>query len=257
MISFYSLDTIITSLRRMIYHKLILFIMFLSIPALYPQECNSTLMINNEERLAVQIGGSVQWGKCLKFRLTPGKYELYLRRNINDWRLLSLDTLLITKCDSIYFFTNQERFNFYLSTVPADARVYRGEEFLGYTPLFIPGNTNGLLLTKSGYKEKYITDSTLQTGGIILLSKEDWKTEKKSFLDSKLLYILSGGIIILGSASAYTKLRADNFFEQYQAFGYEKDLRQTRKYDLISGISFGLLQLNLAYLVYNFLISDD
>jgi hypothetical protein len=60
-------------------------------------------------------------------------------------------------------------------------------------------------------------------------------------------------IVVLGGITAYYKIKADKRFDDYQATGDGALLNETRKYDLISGISFAALQVNFGFLIYYFL----
>jgi hypothetical protein len=74
-----------------------------------------------------------------------------------------------------------------------------------------------------------------------------------SFLNSNLFKILIGTAVILGGTSAYYKHLADENFDDYNLSGKKSYLDNTHKYDLISGIAFGALQINFGILVYYFL----
>ncbi len=60
---------------------------------------------------------------------------------------------------------------------------------------------------------------------------------------------------MLVGISTYFKLKADKKFDAYTITGEQTLLDQTFKYDLISGILFTALQINLGTLIY-FLFSD-
>lgn len=78
--------------------------------------------------------------------------------------------------------------------------------------------------------------------------------KKEKFIDSNLFKILTGTAIILGGISAYYKIKADKFFDEYLSFRDEEKLEQTRKYDLISGISLTAFQINFGYILLRFLM---
>ena len=75
----------------------------------------------------------------------------------------------------------------------------------------------------------------------------------KSFYEKGLFKYLIGGLVVLGGTTAYFKLEADKKFEEYQLTGSNNLLDETRRYDLISGITFGALQINFGILLYYFL----
>ena len=75
----------------------------------------------------------------------------------------------------------------------------------------------------------------------------------KKFYEKDIFKVLIAGIVVLGGSTAYFKLKADNRYETYQATGEQSYLDQTNKFDLISGISMGALQINFGILIYYFL----
>jgi len=78
-------------------------------------------------------------------------------------------------------------------------------------------------------------------------------SSNNSFLNSTLFKILIGTAVVIGGTSAFYKHRADENFDQYNLSGDKTYLDKTHKYDLISGIAFGALQINFGILVYYFL----
>ncbi len=73
------------------------------------------------------------------------------------------------------------------------------------------------------------------------------------FHESSLFKILTGCSIVLGSISAYYKINADKKYDEYILTKDHTLLIKVNKFDLISGISLGLLQINFGYLIYRFL----
>lgn len=78
----------------------------------------------------------------------------------------------------------------------------------------------------------------------------------EQFYESTLFQVLLGGIVVLGGVSAYFKLKADDYYDDYRRTGDESLLDKTDAYDTISGISFGLLQVNFGFLIYKFLVEE-
>jgi len=74
-----------------------------------------------------------------------------------------------------------------------------------------------------------------------------------SFLNSTLFKALIGTAVIFGGTSAYYKHLADENFDEYSLSGNKSYLDKTHKYDLISGLAFGALQINFGILIYYFL----
>lgn len=152
--------------------------------------------------------------------------------------------------DSIKTSINEEVL---LNSKPQDAYVFYNDSLIGNTPLFVQSNFKNLTLRKSGYDDLNISYNDITQAKIfsMIFNGED---REVSFFDKDIFKILVAGIVVLGGTTAYFKIKADNKFDEYQFSGDSGLLSETRKYDLISGISFGALQVNFAMLLYYFLI---
>lgn len=75
----------------------------------------------------------------------------------------------------------------------------------------------------------------------------------KQFLKSNKFKLLAGSAILLGAVSAYFKLKANKEYDRYTETRLQDHLDNTDRYDTISGVAFGALQLNFAALIYFFL----
>lgn len=79
-------------------------------------------------------------------------------------------------------------------------------------------------------------------------------TNGESFFTSTTFKILIGSAAVLGGISAYFKIKADKKYDDYLNTKKQSTLDEVDRLDLISGISFGLLQINFGYLIYKFLM---
>lgn len=139
-----------------------------------------------------------------------------------------------------------------LRTDPDDAYVYSGDSLLGHTPLFLSQGLSKIRLSKPGYENKEVDIASYMGNDKISLTFTG-KEVQESFFRSTLFKVLIGSITSLGIITAYYKIKADNRFDEYQISGNKNALDQTRKFDLISGIAFGALQVNFGLLIYYFL----
>ena len=139
-----------------------------------------------------------------------------------------------------------------LNSSPQDAYVFYNDSLIGNTPLFVQSSFRNLILRKSGYDDTTILFDNIIKGKIVPMNYNGQEKEK-SFYQKDIFKILTAGIVVLGGTTAYFKLKADNKFEQYEFSGNSKLLDDTRKYDLISGITFTALQINFGLLLYYFL----
>ncbi|MDP4116344.1 MAG: PEGA domain-containing protein [Bacteroidota bacterium] len=140
----------------------------------------------------------------------------------------------------------------YLNSTPQDAYVYKGDSLLGHTPLFLKSGTGVVLLEKPGYKGIEFNLSLQRNSATVNLNFE-YPAIKEKFYQKPIFKIIVGSVVALGAASAYLKLKADRHYENYLNSGSNNELKSTRKYDLLSGLSFGALQINLGILLYHFL----
>ncbi len=138
---------------------------------------------------------------------------------------------------------------------PQDAKVFSGDVLLGYTPLILSKGINPVKLSKPGYfdRELYIDDNI---SGINVSLEFAGYQPKESFFKKPVAKILFGSMIVLGATSAYYKIKADNNFDDYLKTGELKYKERTNQYDLISGITLGLTQINFGYLIYKIFFDD-
>lgn len=188
----------------------------------------------------------------INLELNKGAYKVSAKEPIDVWdaRVIT-DSINIANCDEKKI---EFKFNnlLYLQTDPTDADVCAGDSLIGHSPMFVPSYETNLILKKPNYKELPITVNSKSDNQIFKLNYTG-EPNKVSFFKKNMFKLFVGGIVALGAVSAYFKLKADNKFSQYQNTGDNSLLDQTRKYDLISGITFGALQINFGLLIYYFL----
>lgn len=229
---------------------------------LFPQQeiirgdCEADLKVETDSRSSlIFLDGNFAASGNLQISLPHGKYIISAKENIEKWNAKTFtDTFLIDDCGEYktYYTFNDD---VYLKTEPQDVEVYSGGILYGYTPLFInPDSFNrSIELRKEGYESKILQPGDLLTDDIIKLNYEG-KTAGRSFFEKDIFKILVGSLAVLGATTAYFKLKADDEFEDYQFNGSSRSLDNTRRYDLISGISFAALQINFGVLIYFFIL---
>jgi len=238
------------------YKKIFVFII-LSISSsniLYAQDCKAKVTIKTDEDSSLIFINNNFAGKgTIKTELGKGNYSITAMEPSILWDAKKVsDSLNITNCNKPKFLSLKFNTEFYLRTDPQDAYVYSKDSLIGFTPLFVPEYFKSLELKKPGYEDVALSANTMSSDKIVKLNYNGIPNGK-NFFEGNLFKILLGGIIVLGSTTAYFKLKADNWFSQYQATGNGSDLSQTRKYDLISGITMGALEINFGVLLYYFL----
>jgi hypothetical protein len=230
----------------------ILFIVVILSAASFAQECEAVIIVSSDiENTEYFLNGNkVAEGKKGIINSRTGSYTLTARESGNLWNPLSFsDTINIIDCGE-YKFSFIFSSVLYLKSEPADAYVFRNDSLIGNTPVLITRGDDPVKLIKPGYKEaEFDGNAILNT---VNLEKTRIRDEK-NFYERSLFKYLIGGLIVFGGTTAYLKLEADKKFDQYQMTGNDDYLRQTRRYDLISGITFGAVQVNFGLLLYYFL----
>ncbi len=235
-------------------NKLILLSLFLTpIVNIYAQDCKALVKIKTDLPSAIIYIDGDQAGKGIKdIELGKGIYHVVVMEEADRWNSQSFeDTLRITECKDTVLNYNFKS-EVYLDTEPQDAYVYQDSTLIGHTPLFLPVDNGTILIRKPGFEEKFMDVKDLGRTEKIKLNFTG-KKKGENFFEKNIFKILVGGIVALGGVSAYFKLKADDNFDQYQFSGNQYYLDQTHKYDLISGITFGAVQVGFGFLIYYFL----
>lgn len=233
------------------YFNICIFALLIS-AAHYAQDCKAklTLSSGNQDTEYYSNGEMLGTGKKITAEQNRGVYMLRISEGQKFWNpLVIFDTLTIKDCGD-YNLNYNFPLRTHLVSDPVDVYVYRNDTLLGSTPLFIDGTAGMIHLKKPGYQD-LVTD-VKNARGVLKLGKTMVKNNE-SFYKGDLFKYLIGGLVILGGTTAYFKLMADDKFERYEITGDNKLLDETRKYDLISGITFGAMQINFGILLYYFL----
>ena len=189
----------------------------------------------------------------VNLELEKGFYNITAREPIKEWdaRVLN-DIISVANCNGLKIVNLKFKNLHYLQTNPSDAYIYTGDSLIGHTPMFISADIKNLILKKPNYEELPITLNSSDDNKIFNLNYSG-EPNRVSFFKKNIFKFFVAGIVTLGAVSAYFKLKADDYFSQYQNTDDNSFLEKTRKYDLISGISFGALQINFGLLIYYFL----
>jgi hypothetical protein len=230
-----------------------IFILFLLVTVTTPgQDCETTIFLsadieNVEYYLNNDFLGS---SKELISKTDTGLFIITAKESGNLWNPVYFsDTIHIKECGEYKFTYNFSSVKF-LRTLPPDAYVYRNDSLIGSTPLLIDREEGSFKISKEGYQELEIPYREIQNTIVLERGKTPPGTR---FYQKPLFKYLIGSLLVFGGVTAYYKLKADDKFEEYEVSGNEQLLKETRRYDLISGISFGALQVNLGFLLYYFM----
>lgn len=230
----------------------LLFVLALNILISAQDSCQAAITIECDIPNAILSFKGIEFEQSNQFmlQLKKGIYKITLTENSDRLGAKTIiDTIYVDDCDEKYFkyFFHEEVF---LDSKPQDAKIISGDSLLGYTPLFVNKNFPSFVIFKDGFESLSILSNQLTENNIFNL-KFIGSTKKESFFETLQFKIILGAVAVLGGVTAYYKLLADDNYDDYKFTGNQSSLDLTKKYDLISGISFGLLQLNFGYLLYN------
>ncbi len=234
-------------------NKILILILVFNLYKLNAQDCKSNInIVTNDPHSVIFVNNRITGNGEARLKLKNGTYIISVIRDSLKWNSQAFaDTLDLDSCIDKNLTYNFEP-QVYLRTDPEDAYVFYGDSLIGHTPLFLSYDFENLKLMKKGYSEKTISLRKISTAKPVQL-KYNGEVYGKSFYQTPVFKYLIGGIVLLGATTAYFKIKADDKFEQYQLSGDGNLLSDTRKYDLISGIAFGALQINFGILIYYFL----
>lgn len=222
--------------------------------SLYSQDCKSKLIVGTDF-LHVQIfinDSLVSDSNYTEIELQNGNYNLTIVNNDALWDARTYrDSIHLSNCEIKKVFYSDKN-KIYLDSSPQDAYVFKGDSLIGHTPLFVNKSVNNLILRKPGYTDLVLPNNLLAERVKFNLLFNG-VSKQVSFFYSTAFKILAGTAIALGTVTAYYKLKADNRFDEYKITRNQELLDQTKRYDLISGITFTALQLNFGFILYKFL----
>ncbi len=234
-------------------NKIKFILLFLYAISVFGQNGKVNLLIETNRNAVIILDGKVVYGKNLSVSVNQGIHIVKIKDDLRLWDLGTIiDTLEIESA------VNEIRKEYFLSeyvflqTVPDDAVVYAGQNMIGHTPLFLPKNLSEVKLLKNNFID---TKVRLNKNKIFLnLENTETQSENGRFIEDVWFKVLLGGIVGLGATSAYFKLKADKYYDEYLKTNDKALLNKTNDYDLISGIALGALQINFGILIYHFLI---
>ncbi len=234
--------------------KIGLCVVLFATPVVFGQNCKAKVNIKSDlDNSKIYLNSKLEGTGSVVAFLGPGIYKLRITASGKVWsNKIFSDILRVIDCGKDitlnYYFHNRR----YLDSEPQDAEVIANDSVLGYTPLFIPMQYTDVTLKKSSYQSRNVELQKDKTSQLIKLDFVG-KYEEVNFYKKPIFKYLLGGIVVLGAATAYFKIKADDSFSDYQRTTNNLFLDDTHKYDLLSGIAFGALQINLGVLIYYFL----
>ncbi len=234
--------------------KIIFVIVMIFSMQVFSQECKSLVSINtNDPEAIIYIDNEFKGAGFIEIFLHEGSYEMRISRAKNQWGSTDfVQTIDVVDCNINSEINVTLAEEVFLRTIPEDVNVFAGDSLIGHTPLWLAPGNGMLSLRKKQFEDMEINAGNISSNKIyeLLYTGND---KEKSFVQTDIFKILIGSIVALGAATAYFKIKADKKFENYRFTRDQKYLDETRKLDLISGITFGALQINFGALIYFFL----
>lgn len=209
----------------------------------------------NVESSAIILNDELVGNGSIDIELETGTYYVIIKENPYVWGSeIIYDEVLIknTEVKKLYSFEKKVL----LDSDPTDAYVYKGKELIGHTPMFIQPSVGSIDLTKPSFKSTMNIDLK-KMGEIPQKVQLEFVGEKAETLFRETIWFkaLLGSAILVGGTAAYFKIKADKEYEEYLRTEDISYRDRTDQYDTYSGVSFGLLQLNFAAILY-YLLAD-
>ncbi|MBN1300226.1 MAG: PEGA domain-containing protein [Melioribacteraceae bacterium] len=239
--------------------RYILLLFILIVENIVAQNLYNLVVTTNRAESSIYIDNELCGsGSCI-ISVLEGTYLITVIENHLIWNAQTIiDTIKISDAGhnvvKEYHFKNKVR----LTTNPFDASVYFNNKFFAYTPCLVPRGIKLIDIKKENYR--YQSKNLENTGNIVdidLTPLEKIKNKDDSFISSGWFPVLLGTACALGAAAAYYKLEADKNFDKYYKTNNRNLLEKVDKYDMYSGVAFGLLQINFGYLAYKFLFDSQ
>lgn len=246
----------LTDLRETQMNKILIFIL-LSYSYVFGQLNTYPTEIRCDQKLFVKIDGKYVGETPLKLDLSSGRHHFFLFKDIREWGIgkVSDSVVLSPKSDRIFIYNTYEYK--LLDTHPQDAALESRGIIIGHTPALVNSNFENIKFIKRGFEtieHKNKTINSLQPVNLIPI--EGFHKSEESFVESAWFKVMLSSAVIFGASAAYFKMKADKTYDNYLAEKKNSLLDKTNNYDTISAVSLGLLEVNIAAIVY-FLLDDN
>lgn len=238
--------------------KLLVILAIWSTILIAQDNCISKLMINSTDSSAViYIDGKMIGYGTVKADVSKGKHIIYSKSDIRKWNAHEVyDSVLIEDCGIEKHINLSFSKPVYLSSDPINAQVYYKDSLIGTTPLYLSSEISQVDLKKKDYRTEKVGLENLSPNNSTIKLDFIGKGNRNNFFRTNMFKILLGSAVVLGGAAAYYKLKANDFFDDYNRTGKPSALDNTNKYDKISGIAFGALQVNFGVILY-YLLTEE
>lgn len=233
--------------------KLFLFILIFTVASIFGQTSLTKLIISsNISSYYIYVDGRLSGIGKTELSLPEGEYHICIKESLLKWTGREItDVIKIDnstgKIEKNYSFAEQTLIN----SIPQDARISVRDSIIGYTPLFINSGIKNLTLLKDNYGPLNVNLTGVKEFNL----GNRVNGSNGTFVKSPWFKVLLGTAAVIGTVAAYYKIQADKSYDIYLTNRSSATLDEVNRYDAISGIALGALQINFGVLLY-LLLSD-
>ena len=241
--------------ERVLIKSIKIFIVLYSIVAgfLKAQECATVEISTNLPSSMIYLDNLFIGEGSIAKKLQPGDYELLVIERNRGWGAQKFfEQFSIESCENTIHYNFEFKKYSYIDSTPQNAAIIISDTILAFTPAWTPQTFGNIILSHQGYDNREISLSKDYSPEPIRLNFSGI-SQKERFVDSPWFTVLIGSAVVFGATAAYFKIQADQQFDKYTDTRDKSLLSDVDRYDLYSGISFGILQVNFGYLVYKFI----
>jgi hypothetical protein len=182
-----------------------------------------------------------------------------------SWHRSTICTDIAATADTVIGLVLNFPHTLQITSTPYGATILFGDSIVGETPMFLDSDVQRGIITlhKEGFESKLVPfDSSTSIMNVMLVPRGTGMDRRtvdylaRGDSENLLPVVVAGAsAVVSGAVAAYFKLRADNFYGDYQRTGDGGTLERVKRLDVASGISLAVSQINLAMLTY-FLLSQ-
>jgi hypothetical protein len=235
--------------------KILLGFYFISSVIIGQNYSNLNITTDNETSM-IYINGKLIGTKTVNTSLAPGNYEILIVERERGWNAQRIiDTIIVNNSSETFNRNYRFKNSVLLKTNPQNVYIYHNDSLYAFSPAKLDVSLNTVKLLKTNFRSKFVELADIKPE--IPVALEFTGTNKKEhFVDSPWFTVLLSSTVLFGATAVYYKIQADQKYDRYKISMDRNLLKDIDRYDLYSGIAFGLLQFNFGYLIYEFLFES-
>ncbi len=202
-------------------------------------------------------------GRCplVDYKVQPGSYKIRATNpNERSWySQVSIDSITL-KPGEVYTKFIELKYTYLINSQPTGADVFNKDSLIGKTPLvfYTISASEFISLKKDGYND--VEMIVKKASPNVYVQLELVNPVSNHILSPYLnidgtslklpVFIAGGSTVIFGINAAWLKIKADNYYTNYQITGDKAILKKVKRYDRLSGISLTACQVSNILLAY-------